>query len=95
VIESFTQRKLPDRWAFAISTAMRWAYGILAGSLRSPHAAYGQIRFCGAPNESPRTAAGRDSTAAAIRALTCGGAPASGLLVWHGVRAHICTLTVT
>ncbi len=49
VIEGFTQRKLPDRWAFPISTAMHWAYGssaaalygILAGSLRSPHAAYG------------------------------------------------------
>ncbi len=49
VIEGFTQRKLPDRWAFPISTAMHWAYGssaaaaygILAGSLRRPHAAYG------------------------------------------------------
>ena len=49
VIEGFTQRKLPDRWAFPVSTAMHWAYGagsaalygILAGSLRSPHAAYG------------------------------------------------------
>ncbi len=49
VVEGFTQRKLPDRWAFPISTAMHWAYGssaaalygILAGSLRSPHAAYG------------------------------------------------------
>jgi hypothetical protein len=49
VIEGFTQRKLPDRWAFPISTAMHWGYGsaaaalygILAGSLRSPHAAYG------------------------------------------------------
>ena len=49
VIEGFTQRKLPDRWAFPISTAMHWAYGssaaalygILAGSLRSPHAVYG------------------------------------------------------
>jgi hypothetical protein len=49
VIEGFTQRKLPDRWAFPISTAMHWAYGpgaaaaygILAGSLRRPRAAYG------------------------------------------------------
>jgi hypothetical protein len=49
VIEGFTQRKLPDRWAFPISTAMHWgygsgaaaAYGIVAGSLRRPHAAYG------------------------------------------------------
>jgi len=49
VIEGFTQRRLADRWAFPISTAMHWAYGsgaaaaygILAGSLRRPHAAYG------------------------------------------------------
>jgi hypothetical protein len=49
VIEGFTQRKLADRWAFPISTAMHWAYGssaaalygILAGSLRRPHAGYG------------------------------------------------------
>ena len=49
VIEGFTQRKLPDRWAFRVSTAMHWAYGsgaaalygILAGSLRSPQAVYG------------------------------------------------------
>ena len=49
VIEGFTQRKLPDRWAFPVSTAMHWAYGssaaaahgILAGSLRSPHPWYG------------------------------------------------------
>jgi len=49
VIEGFTQRTLPDRWAFPISTAMHWAYGsgaaaaygIAAGSLRRPHAAYG------------------------------------------------------
>ena len=49
VVEGFTQRKLPDRWAFPISTVMHWAYGsgsaaaygILAGSLRRPHAAYG------------------------------------------------------
>lgn len=49
VIEGFTQRKLPDRWAFPVSTAMHWGYGsgaaalygILAGSLHRPHAAYG------------------------------------------------------
>ena len=49
VIEGFTQRKLPDRWAWPISTAAHWAYGscagalygIVAGSLRRPHAAYG------------------------------------------------------
>jgi hypothetical protein len=49
VIEGFTQRKLADRWAWPISTGMHWAYGasagalygILAGSLRSPRAAYG------------------------------------------------------
>jgi hypothetical protein len=49
VIEGFTQRKLPDSWAFPISTAMHWgygssagaAYGIVAGSLRRPRAAYG------------------------------------------------------
>ncbi|MGH3204239.1 MAG: hypothetical protein ACRDP5_19625 [Streptosporangiaceae bacterium] len=49
VIEGFTERKLPDRYAFPISTAMHWGYGsssaalygIVAGSLRRPHAAYG------------------------------------------------------
>jgi len=49
VAEGFTQRKLSDRWAFPVSTAMHWAYGssaaalygIVAGSLRRPHAAYG------------------------------------------------------
>jgi hypothetical protein len=49
VIEGFTQRKLPDRWAWLTSTAAHWgygsaaaaAYGILTGSLRRPHAAYG------------------------------------------------------
>jgi hypothetical protein len=49
VIEGFTQRKLPDRWAFPVSTVMHWAYGssaaagygILAGSLRRPHPGYG------------------------------------------------------
>jgi len=49
VIEGFTQRKLPDRLAWPVSTAMHWAYGtsaaalygVVAGSLRSPRAAYG------------------------------------------------------
>ena len=49
VIEGFTQRKLPDRSAWAISTAMHWAYGstagaaygIVAGSLPTPRPVYG------------------------------------------------------
>jgi hypothetical protein len=49
VIEGFTQRKLGDRWAFPLSTAMHWGYGsgagalygILAGSRRQPRAAHG------------------------------------------------------
>jgi len=49
VIEGFTQRALPDRWAWPISTAMHWGfgssagavYGILAGSLREPYPWYG------------------------------------------------------
>jgi hypothetical protein len=49
VIEGFTQRKLPDRWAFPVSTAMHWGYGVsaaglygvLAGSRPTPHAGYG------------------------------------------------------
>ena len=49
VIEGFTQRKLPDRWAWPISTAAHWAYGstaaavygVMAGSARRPHPAYG------------------------------------------------------
>jgi hypothetical protein len=52
VIEGFTQRKLPDRLAWPISTAAHWGYGsaaaavygILAGSRRRPHAWYG-LRF--------------------------------------------------
>jgi hypothetical protein len=51
VIEGFTQRKLDDRLAWPISTAAHWAYGssaaapygILAGSLRRPHALYGLL----------------------------------------------------
>ena len=49
VIEGFTQRKLPDRLAWPISTAMHWAYGsgtaalygVVVGSLRRPRAVYG------------------------------------------------------
>jgi hypothetical protein len=49
VIEGFTQRKLPDRWAWSISTAAHWCYGsmwgslygVVAGSLRSPDPVYG------------------------------------------------------
>jgi hypothetical protein len=49
VIEGFTQRPLPDRWAWLTSTATHWAYGsawgalygIVAGSLRNPHPGYG------------------------------------------------------
>jgi hypothetical protein len=49
VIEGFTQRKLPDRWAWRISTAAHWSYGslwgslygVVAGSLRSPDPVYG------------------------------------------------------
>jgi hypothetical protein len=48
-IEGFTQRELPDRLAWPISTAMHWGYGssaaalygILAGSLRNPSPLYG------------------------------------------------------
>ncbi len=49
LIEGFTGRALPDRWAWLTSTVMHWTYGssaaalygILAGSLRRPHALYG------------------------------------------------------
>ena len=49
LIEGFTQRQLSDRWAWPVSTVMHWGYGsgagmvygLLAGSLRSPHAFYG------------------------------------------------------
>lgn len=49
VIEGFTQRELPDRWAWLTSTIMHWTYGsvwgalygIVAGSLRRPHVGYG------------------------------------------------------
>lgn len=49
LIEGFTQRELSDRWAWFTSILTHWAYGssasvaygILAGSLRRPHALYG------------------------------------------------------
>jgi hypothetical protein len=49
VIEGFTQREIPDRWAFLISTVMHWGYGssaaagygILVGSLRKRSPLYG------------------------------------------------------
>ena len=49
VLEGFTQRKLPDRSAWLISTIAHWAYGsaagaaygIVAGSRPRPHPRYG------------------------------------------------------
>ena len=49
VLEGYTGKKIPDRRAFLISTAAHWgygsamagAYGIVAGSLRSPRPLYG------------------------------------------------------
>ena len=49
VIEGFTQRKLPDRSAWLVSTIAHWAYGtaagaaygIVAGSLPRPQPRYG------------------------------------------------------
>jgi hypothetical protein len=49
VIEGFTQRKLPDRSAWLISTAAHWCYGslwgslygVVAGSLRGRDPVYG------------------------------------------------------
>ena len=49
VIEGFTQRKLPDRAAWPLSTAAHWgygsgagvAYGIVAGSRPTPRLGYG------------------------------------------------------
>ena len=49
VIEGFTQRELPDRWAWLTSTIMHWGfgsawgalYGVLAGSARRPNPLYG------------------------------------------------------
>ena len=49
LIEGFTARELPDRWAWLASTAAHWfygaawgaLYGILAGSVRRPNPLYG------------------------------------------------------
>ncbi|MEV7323461.1 hypothetical protein [Streptomyces sp. NPDC093970] len=49
LLEGFTQREIPDRWAWLASTAMHWlygsawgaAYGIVAGSARRPNPLYG------------------------------------------------------
>jgi uncharacterized membrane protein YagU involved in acid resistance len=49
VIEGFTQRQLPDRAAWFVSTVAHWGYGtaagacygILAGSVAKPRARYG------------------------------------------------------
>jgi hypothetical protein len=49
LIEGFTQREIPDRWAWLTSTVAHWAwgasagaaYGIVAGSLRRPLPVYG------------------------------------------------------
>ena len=47
LIEGFTGRELPDRWAWVTSTVMHWSYGsaclygIVAGSLRRPSPLYG------------------------------------------------------
>jgi len=54
VIEGFTQRELPDRWAGPTSAVMHWAYGsvwgaaygVLAGSLHRPAPLYG-LPFAG------------------------------------------------
>ncbi|MER6221216.1 hypothetical protein ABT189_11640 [Streptomyces sp900105755] len=45
LLEGFTQREVPDRWAWVLSTAMHWSYGsawgalygIAAGSVRRPN----------------------------------------------------------
>ena len=49
LVEGFTQRELPDRWAWLTSTVAHWSYGsaagalygIAAGSLRRPRPLYG------------------------------------------------------
>ena len=49
LVEGFTQRELPDRWAWLGSTIAHWAYGslagglygVVAGSLRRPRVLYG------------------------------------------------------
>lgn len=33
LVEGFTQRELPDRWAWLTSTVMHWGYGSTAGVL--------------------------------------------------------------
>jgi hypothetical protein len=33
LIEGFTQREIPDRWAWLTSTLTHWAYGSAAGAL--------------------------------------------------------------
>ena len=72
VIEGFTQRKLPDRSAWLTSTIAHWAYGsafgavygILAGSARRPHPAYGLpfVVDCGRGSPSAFAQAGLDFT---------------------------------
>jgi hypothetical protein len=49
LIEGFTRRELPDRWAWLTSTVAHWSvgsawaslYGVVVASLRRPHAFYG------------------------------------------------------
>lgn len=49
VVEGFTRKQIPDRWAWLTSTVAHWAYGsvmaagygIVAGSLRRPRPLYG------------------------------------------------------
>ncbi|GHJ41668.1 hypothetical protein [Streptomyces sp. TS71-3] len=49
VVEGFTQRPIPDRWAWLTSNAAHWSYGaamgalygVVAGSLRDPRPVYG------------------------------------------------------
>ena len=49
LVEGFTQRPIPDRWAWLTSTVAHWAYGcvmaagygIVAGSLARPRPLYG------------------------------------------------------
>jgi hypothetical protein len=50
VIEGFTKRKLPDRWAGPISTAAHWACGSAAG--RTPHTACPSAPRSGPPATS-------------------------------------------
>lgn len=49
LVEGFTRKQIPARWAWLTSTVAHWAYGsamaaaygIVAGSLRRPHPLYG------------------------------------------------------